>query len=90
MVAAHERGIGALHVLIGLLGVVALIVAYFWLAPTWTYSAGERAGWVQMSGRVGFARRGKVRWKMLPCRAGNLMRRQAPTLGRRPALNACG
>jgi len=70
MVAAHERGIGALHVLIGLLGVVALIVAYFWLAPTWTYSAGERAGWVQMSrkGWICKTREGEMEDAAVPSR----------------------
>jgi len=51
MVASGERGIGALRVLTGLLVVAALIAAYFWLALTWTYSAGERAGWVQKFSR---------------------------------------
>jgi len=54
MVASGERGIGALSVLIGLLVVAALIAAYFWLALTWTYAAGERAGWVQKFSRKGW------------------------------------
>jgi hypothetical protein len=54
MVAAHERGIGALRVLIGLLVVTALVAANFWLGLTWTYSAGNRAGWVQKSSRKGW------------------------------------
>jgi len=54
MVASGERGIGALRVLTGLLVVAALIAAYFWLALTWTYSAGERAGWVQKFSRKGW------------------------------------
>ena len=54
MVASVERGIGALSVLIGLLVVAALIAAYFWLALTWTYAAGERAGWVQKFSRKGW------------------------------------
>jgi len=54
MVAAHERGIGALRVLIGLSVVATLIATYFWLALTWTYSAGDRAGWVQKFSRKGW------------------------------------
>jgi len=54
MVASGERGIGALRVLTGLLVVAALIAAYFWLALTWTYAAGERAGWVQKFSRKGW------------------------------------
>ena len=54
MVASGERGIGALRVLTGLLVVAALIAAYFWLALTWTYATGERAGWVQKFSRKGW------------------------------------
>ena len=30
-----------------LVAIVVLIAGYFWLALSWSYSAGERAGWVQ-------------------------------------------
>ena len=35
------------RVLTALLVVAALTVVYFWLALNWSYSSGERAGWVQ-------------------------------------------
>ncbi len=35
------------RLLIALLVVAALTVVYFWLALNWSYSSGERAGWVQ-------------------------------------------
>jgi hypothetical protein len=54
MAAATERGIGVLGVLIGLLLVAALIAAYFWIALSWSYAAGERAGWVQKFSRKGW------------------------------------
>jgi len=54
MVAGSERGIGVLGVLIGLLLVAALIAAYFWIALSWSYAAGERAGWVQKFSRKGW------------------------------------
>ena len=43
-----------LRVLLGLLVVVALLAAYSWAALTWSYSSGERAGWVQKFSRRGW------------------------------------
>ncbi len=54
MTASGERGIGKLRVLIGLLLIVALVVAYLWATLTWSYAAGERAGWVQKFSRKGW------------------------------------
>ncbi len=54
MTASGERGIGKLRVLIGLLLIVALVAAYFWATLTWSYAAGERAGWVQKFSRKGW------------------------------------
>ena len=54
MMAGSERGIGKLRVLIGLLVIVALVAAYFWATLSWSYSAGERAGWVQKFSRKGW------------------------------------
>ena len=54
MVAGSERGIGVLGVLIGLLLVAALIASYFWIALSWSYATGERAGWVQKFSRKGW------------------------------------
>jgi hypothetical protein len=54
MTACAERGIGKLRVLIGLLLIVALVAAYFWATLTWSYAAGERAGWVQKFSRKGW------------------------------------
>ena len=38
----------------GLLLIVALVAAYFWVTLTWSYAAGERAGWVQKFSRKGW------------------------------------
>jgi hypothetical protein len=40
--------------LVALLVVVLLAVAYFWLALQWSYSSGERAGWVQKFSHKGW------------------------------------
>jgi hypothetical protein len=47
MIALRERGIGVLFLLIGLLLAAAVLIGYFWLALSWSYASGERAGWVQ-------------------------------------------
>jgi hypothetical protein len=40
---------------IGLIVAIALsIAAYFWLALSWSYSTGERAGWVQKLSKKGW------------------------------------
>jgi len=54
MVAGSKRGIGVLGVLIGLLLVAALMASYFWIALSWSYATGERAGWVQKFSRKGW------------------------------------
>ncbi len=54
MTGCGERGIGKLRVLMGLLLIVALVAAYFWVTLTWSYAAGERAGWVQKFSRKGW------------------------------------
>jgi hypothetical protein len=54
MMAGSEHGIGKLRVLIGLLVIVALVAAYFWATLSWSYAAGERAGWVQKFSRKGW------------------------------------
>lgn len=40
--------------LAALLAVVLLAAAYFWLALQWSYSSGERAGWVQKFSHKGW------------------------------------
>jgi hypothetical protein len=40
--------------LAALLVIVLLAVAYFWLALQWSYSSGERAGWVQKFSHKGW------------------------------------
>jgi hypothetical protein len=40
--------------LIAVLVVVALAAAWLWAALTWSYSSGERAGWVQKFSRKGW------------------------------------
>lgn len=50
-----QRGIGALSVLVGLLLiVVALGTVYVWVMLKWSYSSGERAGWVQKLSHKGW------------------------------------
>jgi hypothetical protein len=42
-------------VLVGVLvGLVMLVVGYFWAALSWNYSTGERAGWVQKLSKKGW------------------------------------
>ena len=36
------------------LGVLVLVVGYFWVVLSWNYSAGERAGWVQKFSKKGW------------------------------------
>lgn len=36
-----------MRLVLALLSLVVLLAAYFWAALSWSYSAGERAGWVQ-------------------------------------------
>jgi hypothetical protein len=40
--------------LVALLVIVLLAAAYFWLALQWSYSSGERAGWVQKFSHKGW------------------------------------
>ena len=54
MTASSERGFGVLHLLLALLLVAALITGYFWVALSWSYSSGERAGWVQKFSKKGW------------------------------------
>jgi hypothetical protein len=43
-----------LKLLIGFGVAVLLIIGYFWAALTWSYSSGERAGWVQKFSKKGW------------------------------------
>ena len=43
-----------IRLLLALLVAVALAVAYFFVALTWSYSTGERAGWVQKLSKKGW------------------------------------
>ena len=43
-----------LKIIGGLAVTIFLIVGYFWLAITWSYSTGERAGWVQKFSKKGW------------------------------------
>jgi hypothetical protein len=47
MHTCRERGFGVVGLLIGLVLVLGALAVYFWLALSWSYAAGERAGWVQ-------------------------------------------
>jgi hypothetical protein len=37
-----------------LLAILALVALYFWAALSWSYSSGERAGWVQKLSKKGW------------------------------------
>ena len=39
---------------LGLFVLAALVVLYFWAALSWSYSSGERAGWVQKLSKKGW------------------------------------
>jgi hypothetical protein len=39
---------------VALVAAAALLAAYFWAALTWSYSTGERAGWVQKLSHKGW------------------------------------
>ena len=40
--------------IVGVVAVVGLVALYIWLATSWSYSTGERAGWVQKFSRKGW------------------------------------
>jgi hypothetical protein len=44
----------AKRLIIALLVVIALVWLYFWAALSWSYSSGERAGWVQKISNKGW------------------------------------
>jgi hypothetical protein len=52
--ARDARGAVAVFIAAGVLVLAALIAAYTWLVLTWSYSTGERAGWVQKLSRKGW------------------------------------
>ena len=54
MTVFDQKGIGKLRVLVGLLVLAGLVAGYFWVATHWSYSSGERAGWVQKFSRKGW------------------------------------
>ena len=49
-----QAGRAVVWVLGGLAATALLVRAYFWVALSWNYSAGERAGWVQKLSRKGW------------------------------------
>ncbi len=48
------RGAIAAVIAVGLLVLAAVVAGYVWLVLSWSYSAGERAGWVQKLSRKGW------------------------------------
>jgi hypothetical protein len=51
----REAGLAATWWMIGVLAVAALLFAlYVWIMLSWSYSDGERAGWVQKLSRKGY------------------------------------
>jgi hypothetical protein len=53
MATRDQAGIDKLRVLVVLLVLGGLGAAYFWLAWHWSYSIGQRAGWVRTFSRKG-------------------------------------
>ena len=43
-----------IRLLVTLVAVALLVAAYFWIALQWSYSSGERAGWVQKFSHKGW------------------------------------
>lgn len=53
--AIRQRGAGALAWLVGLAVIAGLLLAtYVWAMMSWSYSDGERAGWVQKLSKKGW------------------------------------
>jgi hypothetical protein len=52
--APRARRGGALWLWLTLLGLVALAALYVWAMYSWSYSSGERAGWVQKFSKKGW------------------------------------
>ena len=52
--APRARGGGTLWLWLTLLAVVALAALYVWAMFSWSYSSGERAGWVQKFSKKGW------------------------------------
>ena len=44
-----------MRLVLALVAVALLIPGYFWLVLTWSYSTGERAGWIQKLSKKGWA-----------------------------------
>jgi hypothetical protein len=50
-----QRGLAAVWWLVGILAAGALLLAlHLWIMLSWSYSSGERAGWVQKLSRKGY------------------------------------
>lgn len=43
-----------MRIVLALVAVALLIAGYFWLVMTWSYSTGERAGWIQKLSKKGW------------------------------------
>jgi hypothetical protein len=43
-----------MRIVVGLVVAIGLAVAYFWVALNWSYSIGERAGWLQKLSNKGW------------------------------------
>ena len=53
-IVAVEDGAVASVLIVGLLVLAVLLAGYIWLVLSWSYSTGERAGWVQKFSRKGW------------------------------------
>jgi hypothetical protein len=43
-----------MRIVLALVAIALLIAGYFWLVLTWSYSTGERAGWIQKVSKKGW------------------------------------
>ena len=51
----HQNGLAFLPILAAIIfGIALLFVLYIWIMMSWSYSYGERAGWVQKLSKKGF------------------------------------
>jgi hypothetical protein len=54
-IGRKQKGMAVIWWLIGIVAAAALLFAvYIWLMLSWSYSSGERAGWVQKLSRKGY------------------------------------
>jgi hypothetical protein len=50
----RETGAIGIGIIVGVIVVALLVAVYFWIVLIWSYSSGERAGWVQKFSHKGW------------------------------------